>query len=241
MSKNSLRFAHLALGLALASVMAPTVAGQPGDTRIGFVESLTRAAFPALEGTYRPVIITLETAIRERWENPFAVRVDVYPETAGTVSPSSAPTRRYLRGDFRFLADAFESAAFSGEAVNQEKRDKYNEMQAKGLVATDEQLAATLVRLDARFGPDRRAAFLAQVDLSRFARALGTIEKQSVDFYSGLSSRAGYYSPAKWIARLQTRQGNSAKCFVVNFEPFGGQIEAVFQADMKVCVGPSPH
>jgi hypothetical protein len=241
MSKNGLRFAHLALGLALTLVMAPTVAGQRAETRIGFVEALMRAGFPALEGTYRPVIVTLHTAIRQRWEDPLAVQVDVYRETDATVSPSTEPTRRYLRGDFQFLRDELEMAAFSGDGVNQEKRDKYNEMQAKGLVGTDEQLAATLVRLDARFGPDKRAAFLAQVDLSRFARVLGTIEKQSVDFYSGLSSRAGYYSPAKWIARLQTRQGNSAKCFVVNFEPFRGQVEAVFPADMKVCAEPSPH
>jgi hypothetical protein len=185
-----------------------------------------RAAFPLLEATDRPVIITAETATRVRWDDPSTVHVDIYPETGAKV---------YLRGDFRFLGEALETAIFSGAGVSQDKQDKLDQMRADGRVTSDEKLRAALSDLNARFGPDKREAFLARVDLSRFAKALGTIEKQRVDFTSGLSSRRGFYAPARWTARLQTRQGDSEKCFLVNFEPFEGQVESVVPAEMKVC------
>jgi hypothetical protein len=44
-------------------------------------------------------------------------------------------------------------AGLSGDAVNQEKRDKFDEIAGHGSHLDDQQLAETLARPDVKFGP----------------------------------------------------------------------------------------
>jgi hypothetical protein len=180
------------------------------------------------------------TPIGLRWDRPATISVDVYPDADAKAWQARDPDHRYLRGSFSFAGDTFEHAGFSGDAVNQEKQDKFDQMQATDRISTDQQLAETLARLDAKFGPDRRAEFIAQLDLPRFARALGTIEKSAVDFTTGLHSDPSYNFRARWTVRLRTRQGQKGDCFIVLFEPFGGQVESVIghqPVSRDVCAG----
>jgi hypothetical protein len=209
----------------MAAVGLMSAAAQGGDPRIAFMQGLTRAAFPVLGRTAGSIVITMGTAIGLRWDRPADIFVDVHPE--GKVRASSDPNHRYLRGDFLFAGDAFEMASFSGEVVSQDKRDAFDRMQRANRVTTDSELAAALSQLTAKFGPDHRDAFVAQLDLKRFEDVLGPIEAQTIDFESGLQNDSSYNRPPRWIARLRTQDGASTKCFVVLFEPFGGQVQAI--------------
>jgi len=84
-----------------------------------------------------------------------------------------------------------------------------------------------LKSIGARYSPDRRAAFLHDLNIERFAPFLGTIRRSEVRFF-WRSPNDDRYRPldATWFVTLEVDEAAAQPvCYSLSFEPFEGRFQ----------------
>ena len=86
---------------------------------------------------------------------------------------------------------------------------------------SDSQAIQALEQAGARFGPDRKSAFLHQIPLEAIGRTLNeSLTLDSVEFHGADEPHVGSFANMVWTTKFRGK----TRSYVANFEPFGGHL-----------------
>ena len=224
-SNSLLRVGGSVLLLVLSGV--PAVPAQTLPIRdYVWVKAFMRAAFPELAGHG----YSMEVSFDDHFDSetfPPGVRVTVRGPAPAKAEGGVRPV--LVSGTFASPPNSLgDSARFeTPEGDDARRLGSVAEQAAHHPEWTDEDLVKALHRVGAEYPPNRREAFLGQLDVTRFAPFLGAVRNVHVDFV-WRRPEAPEIVIIGWRVRLETAAPyGSVSRYILFFEPMRGRLRNV--------------
>jgi len=194
---------------------------------------LLEGAFPDLIGSDARTTIAFESAFNWDWLLSRRVLIEVEGQAVDSSASSNQDPAddRFLRGDLSFDNGLLSEAVFTGRRVNTKRLASLTADAQAHPQWQEQELAAAMSAAGARFGPDKRQAFMDNLQWKRFVPVFGSTPPRVVSFSWRLGRRdlgSDDVIAPSWVVKVDVHDSRFARgCYALIFEPIDGSLLSV--------------
>ncbi len=214
------------------------------DTIFVRAHAFLRTFYPELLGKDLLLNLHATQSIDHTWRQSGGIRFDVKlydplsermlnPPVDGKTGKQLSPPDNtvLLEGLFTFNQEGrLEHMFAAGDVVHSKQNDAIRKLVESHPEWSEDEAVGALKKAGARYGPADRDQFLQAIHLERFARSLGRLKIELVEFNELSPDHTGSFAAAafNWTVKAEGRAPNRTHCrYSLGFEPFGGKLISV--------------
>jgi hypothetical protein len=218
-------------GIAQSFAQSRTKVVDPFDR----ARALLEAAFPELVGSDEPFTVAVRSSFSQDWRLPNELFIQAVNRRRivredGLVVSSENPL---LWSRFMFSRQQLDSAQFSGDRVHTQELEVLAAELGTNPDSSESDLVAALRKRGAHYLPTEQAAFVREVKVEPYMKALGltTIRRTTTTFSWRLGNRelgAQDIVPPGWVVKVEAHDPFDGRvCISLLFEPIDGSLRFV--------------